>query len=416
DEAVGDLIAEAMEKAGKDGAITIAEAKGTETTLDLQEGLELGSGYLSPYFVTFPEKMSTEMEKGLIFITDKKLSSAQEVVKILEAAFDGEAAPLLIVAGEIEAEALNTLVLNKVKGALPLSAIKAPAFGEERRAFLEDLAVLTGAEIFFEEAGLDLKKLKKGHFGRAGKISVFKDKTMVVGGLGQAKKIKASLQILKTRLQKAETEAEKAELEKRIARLSNGVAVISVGAFSETELKIKKELFENALRATKAAVLQGVVAGGGVALLRAVKKQSPELEMDEKAGFEIVRKACFKPLELIASNAGRQGEVVAQKVFEAQGAFGYNALKDEFEKDLIKAGIIDPVLVVKSALQNAVSVASMLLSAAVLITDKPESKKAEAPMMNEMGGMGGMGGFGGGMGGMGGFGGGMGGMDLGGGF
>ncbi len=411
DEKIGALIGEAMDKAGKNGIITIAEAKSMETTLEIVEGLELSSGYLSPYFVTNGEKMSAEMENALIFITDKKLSSAQDIVKILEKAFSEnqeKTQPLLIIAEEIESEALTTLVLNKIKGSMSLCAVKAPGFGENRKALLEDLAVLTGATVVSEDSGYNLDNLQSEYFGQAKKISIFKDKTTVVEGAGQKETVAKRIHLLQQQLQKELTEYEREALEKRLARLSGGVAVISVGAPTEAEMKEKKDRFDDALHATKAAALEGIVVGGGVALLRAIKDLKAPSTGAEKAGFEMVKKACFRPLTLIASNGGLQGEVIAEKVFSKDQNFGYDALKDQFEDDLIKAGIIDPLLVVKSALQNAVSVASMLISAAVLISEKPKkpNSKKGSQMMDETGGMGGLGG----MGDMGGMMGGMGGM------
>lgn len=394
DQEIGQMIADAMEKVGKDGIITIDEAKGIKTELSLVEGMEISSGYLSPYFVTNAEKMTAEMDKARIFITDKKLSSAQDIVPILQAAFpEGQGVqPLLLIAEEFDSEALTTLVLNKIKGALPIAAIKAPGFGESRKAALEDLAILTKTTIISEENGYSLEHLQSSHFGSAKKISVAKDKTVVLEGQGDLKKIKERSRLIKQQLQTDLSEYEKKELEKRLARLSGGVAVIFVGAPSEAEMKEKKDRFDDALHATKAAALEGAAIGGGVALLRAVKGLEIKAPLEEKVGFEMVIKACFKPAVLIAQNAGRQGEVIAEKVFQESGSFGYNALKDLFEKDLIQAGVIDPVLVIKSALQNAVSIASMLISAAVAITDKPEKHKPKAqPMMDGMNGMGGMG-------------------------
>ena len=395
DEKIGSLIADAMEKAGSNGIISISEAKGMETSLEVVEGMELPSGYLSPYFVTSGEKMSTEMENGLIFMTDQKLSSAKDIVKIIEKAFEKQknSQPLLIIADEIESEALTTLVLNKIKGSLALCAVKAPFYGERKKAFLEDLAILTGGTVISEETGYDLDSLQKEYFGQAKKISVFKDKATIVEGAGRQEKLEKRIQLLQKQLQKELTEYEREDLEKRLARLSGGVAVISVGAPTEAEMKEKKDRFDDALQATKAATLEGVVVGGGVALLRAIKDLNPKLSKAEKTGFEIVRKACFKPLTLIARNGGLQGEVIAEKVFAKDGNFGYDALQDKFEDDLLKAGVIDPVLVVKSSLQNAVSVATMLISAAVLISEKPSKNKKATPMMDETGGLGGMGGM-----------------------
>ncbi|GAB4226383.1 MAG: chaperonin GroEL [Chlamydiales bacterium] len=403
---IGNIIAEAMEKVGKDGIITVSEAKGIETELDVVEGMQWDKGYLSPYFVTNPENMSVELENARIFITDKKLSTAKDIVPFLEKALQKDQRPLLIIAEDIDGEALATLVVNKIKAGLPLCAVKAPGFGDKRKQMLQDISVLTGATLVTEELGMKPEEAEPHVLGHAKTIKITKDDTTIVDGNGSPEAIQDRIKQIKGEISNATSDYEREKLEERLAKLVGGVAVINVGAATETEMKEKKARVEDALHATRAAVAEGIVPGGGVALLRAVASlDNLKLSGDEGIGVSIVRQAAFAPITAIANNCGKPGNLIAEKVYEGKGAFGYNGLTDQFE-DLIKAGVIDPVMVTKSALFNAASIAGLLLTTACMITDKPEPKKA--PGMDDMGmgagmGMGGMGGMGGmpGMGGMG---------------
>lgn len=395
---VGEIIAKAMEKVGKDGTITIADAKGIETVLDVVEGMQFDKGYLSPYFVTNPEKMTTELENAQILITDKKISNAKELVPILEKVMEQGQKPLLIIAEDIDGEALATLVINKLKGGMPLCAVKAPAFGDRRKAILQDIAILTGATLVTEDVGLSLEDAELDVLGRAKTIKISKEETTIVGGMGDQKEVQKRVAQIRAELEEATSDYERGNLEERLAKLSGGVAVINVGAATETEMKEKKARVEDALHATRAAVIDGIVPGGGVALLRAVEGlESLKLGGEEQIGVDIVRRAAFAPATAIANNCGKEGNLIAEKVYEGTGSFGYNGSTDTFE-DLLKAGVIDPVLVTKSALKHASSIASLLITIACMITDKPEPK-SEAPMpeggMGGMGGMPGMGGMGG---------------------
>jgi chaperonin GroEL len=401
DKEIGELIAKAMQKVGKDGTITIAEAKSIETTLDVVEGMQFDKGYLSPYFVTNAEKMSAELQDARIIITDKKISSAKELVPILEKAMEQSQKPILLIAEDIDGEALATLVVNKLKAGLNVCAVKAPGFGERRKEMLEDIAVLTGATVISSEVGLNFEEVGPEVFGRAKNIKVTKEETTIVDGLGQQELIKSRIESLRQQIAKSTSSYDKEKLEERLAKISGGVGVIYVGAPTEAELKEKKARVEDALHATRAAVSQGIVPGGGVALIRAMKSlDNLNLAQDEAVGIDIVAQACMAPAVAIANNCGEKGFVIAEKIAQSQGAFGYNGLTNIFE-DLIQAGVIDPVMVTKNALKNGASVASMLITVAAMITDKPEPKKKEAmhPGMDPMAGMGGMGGYGG-MGGM----------------
>jgi chaperonin GroEL len=403
DPEIGAIIAEAMEKVGKDGTITIAEAKGIDTTLDVVEGTQFDKGYLSPYFVTNAEKMTVEFENALILITDKKLSNARDLVPILEKVMEKTQRPLLIIADDVDGEALATLVVNKLKAGLPLCAVKAPAFGDRRKAMLEDIAILTGGKVVTEEVGLSLDDVGLEVIGKAKKIKVSKEETTIVDGAGDTRMIQARIAQIRAEIANTTSDYDREKLEERLAKLVGGVAVINVGAATEAELKEKKARVEDAMHATRAAVAEGIVPGGGVALLRAVKSLDKlKLEGDEQIGVEIIREAAFAPATAIANNCGKQGNLIAEKIFEKEGAWGYNGLTDSFG-DLLKEGVIDPVLVTKSALTNAASVAGLLITIAAMITDKPKPKSKAAMPMDGMGGMGGMG-----MGGMGG----MGGMDM----
>jgi chaperonin GroEL len=398
---IGAIIAEAMTKVGKDGTVTIAEAKGIDTTLDVVEGLQFDKGYVSPYFVTNPEKMTVELENALILITDKRLSNVRDLVPILEKIMEKGQRPLLIIADDVEGEALATLVVNKLKAGLPVCAVKAPAFGDRRKAMLQDIAILTGATLVSEEVGLSIEDVGLEVLGKAKRVKVGKEETTIVDGAGDPKKVQARIAALRGEIANSTSDYDREKLEERLAKLVGGVAVINVGAATETELKEKKARVEDALHATRAAIAEGIVPGGGVALLRAIKALDRlKLPAEEMIGVEIIRQAAFAPAAAIAANCGKQGNLIAEKIFEKSGAFGYNGLTDTFS-DLVKDGVIDPVLVTKSALTNAASVSGLLITIAAMITDKPKPKSKASPSMDEMGGMGGMGGMGmGGMGGM----------------
>jgi chaperonin GroEL len=408
DQEIGTILAEAMEKVGKDGIITVDEAKGIETTLDVVEGLQFDKGYLSPYFVTNPENMTTELENVSILITDKKLSSAKDLVPFLEKVMEQGARPLLIIADDVEAEALATLVVNKLKGGMHVCAVKTPGFGDRRKAMLQDIAALTGGIVVTEEVGLKLEEVGVEVLGQAKAVKISKEETTIIDGLGKEEAVQERIQQIKAEIVNSTSDYDREQLEQRLAKLVGGVAVVNVGAATETELKEKKARVEDALHATRAAVAEGIVPGGGVALLRAVKcLDRLSLEGDEAIGVSIVRKAAFAPATAIANNCGEEGNLIAEKIYEGTGAFGFNGLINEF-CDLLEAGVIDPVLVTKSALRNAASVAGLLLTTAAMVTDKPQPQSQEMPDMAGMGGMGGMPGMGG-MGGMPGMGG-MGGM------
>ncbi len=396
---IGAIIAEAMQKVGKDGTITIAEAKGIDTTLDVVEGMQFDKGYLSPYFITNPEKMSVELDDPYILITDKKISSAKELIPILEQVMEKGRRPLLVIAEDVESEALATLVLNKVQVGLALCAVKAPGFGERRKSILEDIAVLTGGTLVSSEVGLQLEEVGLEVLGRVKKVKVGKEETTLIGGAGKSSDVQKRASQIKAEIALVTSEYEKEKLEERLAKILGGVAVIHIGAATESELKEKKARVDDALHATFAAVAEGIVPGGGVALLRAVKAlDNLKLEGDEKIGVEIIRQSAYAPATAIANNCGKQGSLIAEKIFEKTGAFGYNGLTDEF-CDMIKAGVIDPVLVTKSALKHAASISGMLITIAAMITDKP-APKSQTPAMPMDDGMGGMGGMMGGMGGM----------------
>lgn len=397
DPAIGAIIGQAMQKVGKDGIVTIGEAKGIETTLDVVEGMQFDKGYISPYFITNGEKMSVEFDNPAILLTSKKLSNAKELVPILEKAMQKGSRPLLIIADDVDGEALATLVVNKVKGGLPLCAVKAPAFGDRRKSKLEDLAILTGATLISDEMGYNIEEIGPEVLGSAKKVKISKEETTIVEGLGKAKEIQKRAAAIKSELlQPNISDYDREQLEERLAKFIGGVAVVNVGAVTETEANEKKDRIEDALHATRAAVAQGIVPGGGVALIRATKALDKlKLTGDEAIGVEIIRKACFAPAAAIASNCGKIGVFIAEKIAEKDGAWGYNGLTDEFS-DLVKDGVIDPVLVTKSALVHAASISGMLITIAAIITDKPEPKKAAAaaPMPDMgMGGMGGMGGM-----------------------
>lgn len=404
DTEIGTIIAEAMDKVGKDGIITVTEAKGIDTTLDVVEGMQFDKGYLSPYFITNPENMTVELSNANILITDKKLSSVKDLVPFLEKVMEKGPKPLLIIADDVDGEALATLVVNKLKAGLPVCAVKAPGFGDRRKAMLEDIAIITGATVVSEEVGLHLDDVDASVLGKAKSIKVSKEETTIVDGAGSQAKVKERAAQIKAELANPSvSNYDKEKLEERLAKLVGGVAVINIGAATETEMKEKKARIEDALHATRAAVMEGIVAGGGVALLRALKSlEKLKLTGDEAVGAAIIQQAAYAPATAIANNCGKQGNLIAEKIHEGKGNFGYNGLTDEFT-DLLKAGVVDPVMVTKSALINAASVASLLLTTAAMITDKPQPKTTQhAPSMDGMGGMGGMGMGGMGMGGMGG--------------
>lgn len=394
DEEIGSIIAEAMQKVGKDGTISIVEAKSIDTTLDVVEGMQFDKGYVSPYFITNPEKMSVELDNPHIFITDKKISNAKDIVPILEKLVEKGQRPLLVIAEDIDGEALATLVVNKLKGGLSLCAVKAPAFGDRRKAMLEDIAILTGATVVTEDVGLSLDDADLNVLGSAKKIKISKEDTTIIDGAGDSKKVQKRIAQLRAEIAASTSDYDREKLEERLAKLAGGVALIHVGAATETELKEKKARVEDALHATRAAVAEGIVPGGGVALLRAVKALDKlKVTGEEKIGVEIIREAAFAPAIAIANNCGKQGNLIAEKIFEKEGAYGYNGLTDQFG-DLIAEGVVDPVRVTRSALKNAASVSGLLITIAAMITDKPQPKSKNAPSpMDGMGGMGGMGGM-----------------------
>jgi len=393
DEFIGNLIADAMEKVGKDGVITVEEAKGTDTTLDTVEGMQFDRGYLSPYFVTDSEKMTTILEDPYILIFDKKISNMKDLLPVLEKVVQ-TGKPLLIIAEDVEGEALATLVVNKLRGSLKIAAVKAPGFGDRRKAMLEDIAILTGGTVISEERGYKLENAILENLGQASSVTIDKDNTTVVDGAGSADDIKARVNQIRSQIETTTSDYDREKLQERLAKLSGGVAVLYIGAASEVEMKEKKARVEDALHATRAAVEEGIVPGGGVALLRTVSAlDALEAEnADEKVGFDIIRRAVEAPLRTIANNAGIEGAIVVQKVYEGTGAFGYNA-RTEIYEDLVAAGVIDPTKVTRTALQNAASVAGLLLTTEAVVSDKPEEKGAAMPPMPDMGGMGGMGGM-----------------------
>jgi chaperonin GroEL len=390
DKEIGDLIAEAMEKVGKDGVITVEEAKGLETTLETVEGMQFDRGYLSPYFVTDPEKMEAGLEDALILIHDKKISSMKDLLPILEkVAQMGK--PLLIIAEDIEGEALATLVVNKLRGTLRVAAVKAPGFGDRRKAMLEDIAVLTGGQVISEEVGFKLENAVVTDLGRAKRIVVDKENTTIIDGQGDEEKIKGRIKEIKAAIDKTTSDYDREKLQERLAKLAGGVAVINVGAATESEMKEKKARVEDALHATRAAVEEGIVPGGGVALVRAQKSlKSVKLEeSDEQIGVDIIRRSLEEPMRMIVQNAGGEGSIVVEKIRSSkENNYGYNALTDEYE-DLVAAGVIDPTKVTRTALQNAASIAGLLLTTEALIVEKKEPAPAAAAG-GPPGGMGGM--------------------------
>ncbi|WNG46531.1 chaperonin GroEL [Archangium minus] len=376
DETIGNIIADAMEKVGKEGVITVEEAKGLETTLDVVEGMQFDRGYVSPYFVTNRERMEVVLDDAYILISEKKVSSMQDMIPILEQVARASK-PLLIIAEDIEGEALATLVVNKIRGVLNVAAVKAPGFGDRRKEMLKDIATLTGGMVVSEELGHKYESLTLNDLGRAKRITIDKDNTTIVDGAGKRPDIEGRIKLIRTQIETTTSDYDREKLQERLAKLAGGVAVIHVGAATETEMKEKKARVEDALHATRAAVEEGIVPGGGVAYLRCLAAlEKLKLGGEQDFGVEIIRKALQEPLRKIASNAGLEGAVIINKVREGQGAFGYNARTDVFE-DLEKAGVIDPTKVERTALQNAASVASLLLTTEAMVAERPK-KKAKA--------------------------------------
>jgi chaperonin GroEL len=389
DKEIGDLIADAMEKVGKDGVITVEEAKGLETTLETVEGMQFDRGYLSPYFVTDPERMEAVLEDALILIHDKKISSMKDLLPVLEKVAQ-LGRPLLIIAEEAEGEALATLVVNKLRGTLRVCAVKAPGFGDRRKAMLQDIAVLTGGQVISEEVGFKLENAVVSDLGKAKRIVIDKDNTTIIDGAGDAEQIKGRIAEIRAAIDKSTSDYDKEKLQERLAKLAGGVAVINVGAPTETEMKEKKARVEDALHATRAAVEEGIVPGGGVAFLRIQQKLGTFKveDSDEQIGVGIVLRSLEEPIRQIVENAGMEGSIVVEKVRSNKTAsFGYNAQTDEYE-DLVEAGVIDPTKVARTALQNAASIASLLITTECVVVEKKEEEKA--PAMPGGGGMGGM--------------------------
>ena len=391
DSTIGEIIADAMDKVGKDGTITVEEAKSIETTLDVVEGMQFDKGYLSPYFVTNAESMETRMEDPYILIFEKKISSLKDMLPMLEkVAKTGK--PLLIIAEEVEGEALATLVVNKLRGTLQVCAVKAPGFGDRRKAMLEDIAILTGGRFISEDIGIKLEGVGLEDLGRAKSIVVDKENTTIVEGNGKSSDIQGRVNQIRRSIEETTSDYDREKLQERLAKLAGGVAVINVGAATETEMKEKKARVEDALHATRAAVEEGIVPGGGVALLRCLPAiEGVKLEGDEQIGVDIVKRAIESPLRSLASNAGVEGSIIVQEVKRRKGNDGYNVATGAYE-DLVKAGVVDPKKVTRTALQNAASIAGLLLTTECLITELPEKEKPAAPA--------GHGGHGGGMGGM----------------
>jgi chaperonin GroEL len=387
DETIGKIIAEAMDKVGKDGVITVEEAKTLETTLEVVEGMQFDRGYLSPYFVTDPERMEVVLENPLILIHEKKISSMKDLLPLLEQVARASR-PLVIIAEDVDGEALATLVVNKLRGTLQAAAVKAPGFGDRRKAMLEDIAVLTGGRAITEDLGIKLENIKLDDLGKAKKVTIDKDNTTIVEGAGNQSAIEGRVKQIRTQVEDTTSDYDREKLQERLAKLVGGVAIIKVGAATETEMKEKKARVEDAMHATKAAVEEGIVPGGGVALIRAARAlESLKTDGDQRVGVDLIKKAVESPVRWIATNAGQEGSIVVQRVKEAKDEEGYNAATDKFE-NLVQAGVIDPTKVVRTALQNAASIASLLLTTEALVSEIPEEKKeAPAPHGGGMGGM-----------------------------
>jgi len=388
DQTIGRIIAEAMNKVGKEGVITVEEAKGMETTLDIVEGMQFDRGYLSPYFVTDAEKMEAELEDPYLLLHEKKISAMKDMLPILEqVAKSGK--PLVVVAEDVEGEALATLVVNKIRGTLKCAAVKAPGFGDRRKAMLEDIGILTGGRVISEDLGIKLENITMNDLGRARRVRIDKDNTTIIEGMGESSALEGRVKQIRVQVDETTSDYDREKLQERLAKLVGGVAVINVGAATETEMKERKARVEDALNATRAAVEEGIVAGGGVAFLRCVGAlDKMKVEGDRQTGVNIVRRALEEPLRQIADNAGHDGSVVVEQVKKKAGSFGFDAAKEQYV-DLIKAGIIDPTKVVRLALQNASSVASLMITTQAMVAEKPE-KKAPMPPMPPGGGMGGM--------------------------
>jgi chaperonin GroEL len=386
DETIGRIIAEAMDKVGKDGVITVEEAKGIETSLDVVEGMQFDRGYLSPYFVTDPERMEVVLQNPAILIHEKRISSMKDLIPLLELiARAGQ--PLLIIAEDIEGEALATLVVNKLRGTLQVAAVKAPGYGDRRKAMLEDIAVLTNGKAVTEDLGLKLENLTIEDLGQAKKVTIDKDNTTIVEGGGSAASIAGRVKQLRTQIEDTTSDYDREKLQERLAKLVGGVAIIKVGAATETEMKEKKARVEDAMHATKAALEEGIVPGGGVALLRAARVlETLQVADDERIGVKIVLRAIEEPMRWIATNAGHEGSIVVQRVKTMKDEEGFNAQTEQYE-NLVQAGVIDPTKVVRSAIQNAASIASLLLTTEAVITQIPEEHRSSAPSAGDMGGM-----------------------------
>jgi chaperonin GroEL len=390
DPIIGEFIADAMMKVGTDGVITVEEAKGTETTIEVVEGMQFDRGYLSPYFVTDAEAMEAVLENPVILIHDKKISSMKDLLPILEKVAQ-TGSPILVIAEDLEGEALATLVVNKLRGTLRVAAVKAPGFGDRRKAMLEDIAVLTGGTVISEDQGYKLENVTLNYLGKAKKVSIDKDNTTIVEGAGKKEDIKKRINEIKAQIEKTTSDYDKEKLQERLAKLSGGVAVLKIGAATEVEMKEKKARVEDALHATRAAVEEGIVPGGGVAYLRASAKLAG-LKVDnedQQTGVDIVHRALEEPIRMIVANAGQEGSVIVNKVKEGKDDFGYNASTEQFE-NLIKSGVIDPTKVTRTALENAASVAALLLTTEATIVEKPEERKSAPQMPGGGGGMGDM--------------------------
>jgi len=392
DATIGQIIADAMDKVGKEGVITVEEAKSMETTLDVVEGMQFDRGYLSPYFVTDPERMEAVLEDAFVLVHEKKISNLKDMIPILEkVAQSGR--PLLVIAEDVEGEALATLVVNNLRKTLRCGAVKAPGFGDRRKAMLEDIAILTGTEVVSEETGSSLENISIDRLGSAKRIVIDKENSTIVDGAGKKAEIDARVKQIRAQIEETSSDYDREKLQERLAKLVGGVAVINVGAATETEMKEKKARVEDALNATRAAVEEGIVPGGGVALIRCIAGlEKIKVEDEEQFGVKIIRRALEEPMRQIAGNAGIEASIVIEKVKNEKGAFGFNAASETYE-DLIEAGVIDPTKVTRSALQNAASVASLLLTSEAMIAEKPEKKSAPAGMPAGMDGMGGMGGM-----------------------
>ena len=377
DAEIGQRLAEAMDKVGKDGVITVDEGKGLGIEIEWVEGMQFDRGYLSPYFVTDPQAMECVLEDAYVLIHEKKLSNVKDLVPVLEAVVNA-GKPLLIVAEDVDGEVLATLVINKLRGTFKVAAVKAPGYGDRRKAMLEDVAILTGGTALFESLGRKLENMTLADLGRAKKIVIDKDNTTIIEGAGKSAEIKGRIEQLRREIENVTSDYDREKLEERLAKLAGGVAKVNVGAATESEMKAKKALLEDALHATRAAVEEGILPGGGVALLRASRSLKPgELSHDEEVGYKIVLRACRYPLTQIAANAGQDGGIVCEKVAESNGAIGYNAATDKYE-DMVKAGVIDPTKVTRTALENAASVATLMLTSEALVAEKPKEEKAPA--------------------------------------